>query len=80
MNDSKLEEIQEPMSFRRVRFKLEAAGFNEIKQLGNHAKFVKRKDGKIITAILPHYQELSVTVVRSIIRQARMTKSEFDQY
>lgn len=66
------------MTFRRVRFKLEAAGFGEIKQLGNHAKFVKREGDQIKTAILPHYTQLSASTVASIIKQTGLTREEFD--
>jgi len=66
------------LSFRKVRFKLEAAGFNEIKQLNNHAKFVKRERDKISTVIMPHYTEISPSVLRSIIKQAGMTCAQFE--
>ncbi len=65
------------MSFRRIRFKLEAAGFDEVKQLGNHAKFIKREQGKIRTAILPHYTEISASTLRSILKQAEISPEEF---
>jgi predicted RNase H-like HicB family nuclease/predicted RNA binding protein YcfA (HicA-like mRNA interferase family) len=67
------------ISFRKVRFKLEAAGFDGIKQLGNHAKFVKRESGKIATAVLPHYQELSASVVFSILRQSGLSPQVFEK-
>ncbi len=63
-------------SFRKLRFKLEAAGFDEVKQLGNHAKFVKRSKSEILTAILPHYQQLSASIVRSVLRQAKISEQE----
>ena len=68
------------LSFRRIRFKLEAAGFDEVKQLGNHAKFVKREAGQNIrTAILPHYTDISASTLRSILRQAGLSLDEFEQ-
>lgn len=79
MNDDTGDEI-ENLTFRKIRFKLEAAGFDEVKQLGNHAKFVKRVDEKIYTAILPHYREISASILRSVLRQAQISKEEFDKY
>ena len=58
-------------TFKEVRFYLEAQGFREITQHGNHAKFIKREDGGAVrTCILPHYVELAPAVVSSILRQA----------
>jgi predicted RNA binding protein YcfA (HicA-like mRNA interferase family) len=66
------------LNFRKIRFKLEAAGFTEIRQLNNHAKFVKRERDKISTVIMPHYTEIAPSVLRSIIKQAGMTRAQFD--
>ena len=70
--------IDSPFSFRAVRFKLEAAGFSGITQKGNHAKFIKRDGSCLLTAIVPHYQELAPDVVASIFRQAKIAVGEFD--
>ena len=74
----KLAGLPEKLSFRQIRFKLEAAGFDEVKQLNNHAKFVRRRANEIRTAILPHYQEISKSTLRSILTQAGLSKEEFD--
>lgn len=71
--------MRSKLGFRKIRFKLEAAGFNEVKQLGNHAKFIKRDGAVLKTAILPHYQEISDAVLRSILCQAGLSEEEFDQ-
>ena len=71
--------IDQPISFRHVRFKLEAAGFKGISQKGNHAKFIKMEANGVRTAILPHYQELAVSTVLSILRQAGITVEEFEK-
>lgn len=73
-----MNELPEKLSFRKIRFKLEAAGFDEVKQLGNHAKFVCRSNGKIRTAVLPHYTEISSSTLRSILKQAGLSNKEFD--
>ncbi len=73
-----MDELPLSLSFRRVRFKLEAAGFDEVKQLGNHAKFVRRSGDEIRTAILPHYTEISSSTLRSILAQAGINNEEFE--
>ncbi|MBX9724534.1 MAG: type II toxin-antitoxin system HicA family toxin [Candidatus Obscuribacterales bacterium] len=73
-----MDELPTALSFRRIRFKLEAAGFDEVKQLGNHAKFVRRNGSEIRTAILPHYTEISSSTLRSILTQAGIKKEDFD--
>jgi predicted RNA binding protein YcfA (HicA-like mRNA interferase family) len=66
-------------TFRQVRFKLENAGFDEVRQLGNHAMFVKREVDAMSAAILPHYIELAGPVVASIVRQSGIALEEFFQ-
>ncbi|MBY0548982.1 MAG: type II toxin-antitoxin system HicA family toxin [Candidatus Obscuribacterales bacterium] len=58
------------LTFRQIRFKLENAGFTEVRQLGNHAKFVRREDSQISTAVMPHYIEIASSVLASIVRQS----------
>ena len=67
--------LEKPQPFRLVRLRLEALGFRGIVQTANHAKFVKTAGGHTQTAILPHYQELTVSVIRSIARQAEVPES-----
>jgi predicted RNA binding protein YcfA (HicA-like mRNA interferase family) len=62
-----------------VRFKLEALGFRGISQKGNHAKFIRQDKDGTRTAILPHYTELTAAVAASILRQAGITRDEFDR-
>jgi predicted RNA binding protein YcfA (HicA-like mRNA interferase family) len=69
----------QPLSFRHVRFKLEAAGFRGISQSANHAKFIKQEHGSVRTAILPHYTELTVSVLESVLRQAGLSYDEFER-
>jgi predicted RNase H-like HicB family nuclease/predicted RNA binding protein YcfA (HicA-like mRNA interferase family) len=65
-------------SFRAVRFRLEAEGFRGITQKPNHAKFIKTTGDTTITAILPHYTELSQAVLSSILRQANLPPDTFE--
>ncbi|MBX9687426.1 MAG: type II toxin-antitoxin system HicA family toxin [Candidatus Obscuribacterales bacterium] len=73
-----MSENKDGLSFRRIRFKLEAAGFDEVRQLGNHAKFVKRRGPEIWTAVIPHYTEISASTLRSIIQQSGLSQKDFD--
>lgn len=65
------------LTFRQIRFKLENAGFTEVRQLGNHAKFVRRDDSQIATAVMPHYIEIASSVLASIVRQSGLEPSYF---
>ena len=65
------------LTFRQIRFKLENAGFTEVRQLGNHAKFVRRDEGVIATAVMPHYIEISSAVLASIVRQSGLEARYF---
>jgi predicted RNA binding protein YcfA (HicA-like mRNA interferase family) len=69
--------IEQPLSFRRVRLKLQNLGFRGIAQSSNHAKFIKEDGDSIRTAILPHYTELTVSVIASILRQAGISEADF---
>lgn len=86
-----LEQVSEPvlpnctktsraeLSFRQVRFRLEAVGFVGISQKPNHAKFIRQIHGSTRSAILPHYTELAKAVVASILRQADLPEDDFEQ-
>ena len=69
--------VIEKLTFRQIRFKLENAGFVEVRQKGNHAKFVKRDGAAIYTAILPHYTEIATAVLASVVRQSGLEWHEF---
>lgn len=63
-------------TFRALRFRLEEAGFKEVVQKGNHAKFIRRLADGINTAVLPHYTWVASITVSSILRQAELSKEE----
>jgi predicted RNA binding protein YcfA (HicA-like mRNA interferase family) len=69
--------IDRPLSFRAVRMKLQHLGFRGIAQSSNHAKFIKEDGDSIRTAVLPHYTELTVSVIASILRQSGISEAEF---
>ena len=67
-----------PLPYRKVKRKLEAAGFTEISQKGSHVKFVRFSDHGVLTAIVPRHREVAVGTLRSILRQAAITPEEFE--
>lgn len=68
-----------PLPYRQVRRKLERIGFTIKSQRGSHVKFVRYDGDGVQTAIVPHHREISVGLLRSIIRQAGLTSSEFEE-
>jgi predicted RNA binding protein YcfA (HicA-like mRNA interferase family) len=68
-----------PLPYRKVRRKLEAAGFMQISQKGSHVKFVKHADEGTRTAIVPRHREVAVGTLRSILRQAAIDPDEFER-
>ena len=68
-----------PLSYRQVQRKLEKAGFTITSQRGSHVKFVRYNRDGTQTAIVPRHREISVGLLRSILRQAGLTPSEFER-
>lgn len=68
-----------PLPYRQVRRKLEKAGFTIRSQRGSHVKFVQYRGDEVRTAIVPYHREISVGLLRSILRQAGLTPSEFER-
>jgi predicted RNA binding protein YcfA (HicA-like mRNA interferase family) len=69
-----------PTSYREVRRKLNAAGFDEISQKGSHVKFVKTIHGGTRVAIVPrHSQDIPPGTLRSILNQSGLTPDEFER-
>ena len=66
-----------PLPFREVKRKLQAAGFAEASQSGSHVKFARTTDEGTRTAIVPKHKEIAAGTLRSILRQAGLTESEF---
>jgi len=68
-----------PLLYREVKRKLEAAGFSEVGQSGSHVKFAKTTDAGTRTATVPKHREIAAGTLRSILRQAGLNESEFEQ-
>ena len=67
-----------PLPYREVKRKLEAAGFVEVSQVGSHVKFARTTSEGTRTAIVPKYREVTGGTLRSILRQAEITETEFE--
>lgn len=67
-----------PLPYRIIQCKLEVAGFVVVSQKGSHVKFSQTTSEGTLTAIVPHYKEVSVGTIRSILRQAGLTPDEFE--
>ena len=68
-----------PLSYREVRRKLEAAGFTQAGQTGSHVKFAKTTPEGTRTATVPKHREVAAGTLRSILRQAGISESEFEE-
>ncbi len=67
-----------PLSYRKVRRKLKAAGFTEVSQKGSHIKFAKQTPQGLRTAIVPRHREITVGTLQSILHQAGLSRTEFE--
>lgn len=56
-----------PLGFREVKRRLEAAGFAEVSQKGSHVKFVRYSGTRVETAIVPRKREIPIGTLRSIL-------------
>jgi len=67
-----------PLPFREVKRRLEAAGFVEVGQRGSHVKFARTSEGRIDTAIVPRKSEIPVGTLRSILNQAHIQPDDWE--
>lgn len=68
-----------PLPYRKIKQKLERAGFRVVHQRGSHVKFVCEREGKVRTVVVPKHREIRIGTLRTIIRHAELTPDEFDQ-
>lgn len=57
---------------------LKKAGFEKVSQKGSHIKLRGISEGKILTVIVPNHKTIAKGTFGSILRQADMTKVEFE--
>jgi predicted RNA binding protein YcfA (HicA-like mRNA interferase family) len=68
-----------PLPYREVKRRLEAAGFVEASQVGSHVKFKKVTSLGTRTAIVPKKKKnVPVGTLGSILRQAGISSEEWD--
>jgi predicted RNA binding protein YcfA (HicA-like mRNA interferase family) len=67
-----------PLPYREVKRGLEASGFVERSQKGSHVKFVRQTEDVVRTTVVPRHREIAVGTLRSILRQAGITPSDFE--
>ena len=68
-----------PVPYREVKRKLEAAGFVQVGQTGSHVKFAKTTSEGTRTATVPKHREVAAGTLRSILRQARLSREDFER-
>ncbi|GCA91282.1 type II toxin-antitoxin system HicA family toxin [Microcystis aeruginosa] len=68
-----------PLSYREIKRKLEAAGFEVISQKGSHVKFAKDTPEGKRTRIVTCYKEVTIGTISSILRQAGLRVDEFER-
>ena len=68
----------DPLPYRQVRRKLEAAGFTEVGQKGSHVKFARSTEEGVRTVIVPRHREVAPGTLKSILRQAGISADAFD--
>lgn len=59
---------------------LQKAKFQKVSQKGSHIKLRGLRDGRLLTVIVPDHKVIAKGTFASILRQADMTKSEFESY
>lgn len=67
-------------SARTVISALHKAGFSLVSQRGSHIKLQKVMSEKTFTTIVPNHKEIATGTFSSILRQAGLTKKEFEKY
>jgi len=67
-------------SAKQILKALQKVGFVKISQKGSHIKFRGLREGRLLTVIVPDHKAIAKGTFASILRQADMTKSEFESY
>lgn len=64
-----------PFTSREVLAELKRAGFEEVRQTGSHL-FLRHPDGRL-TFVAMHRGDIPPGALRKILKQARLTESQF---
>jgi len=65
------------VSGRKVVKALTKAGFRVAGRRGSHIKLKRKVDGKVFVVIVPDHAELARGTLKSILRQANITRDAF---
>ena len=57
---------------------LERNGYAEVRRRGSHIVMQKKLEDSSITIPVPNHNELRIGTLRSIIRQSKLPRSEFE--
>jgi len=66
-----------PISYADAKRKLNALGFEEVRQTGSHVKFVRVTESETRTVIVPRHSEIAVGTLRSILRQGGISTDDW---
>lgn len=66
-------------SARKVLAALKRGGFEIVSQRGSHIKLSKQIEDRVLTAIVPNHKEIAIGTFNSILKQAGLTKKEFEK-
>ena len=70
--------MPKPYSLRLILKILKDSGFYFVSQTGSHAKY-RKNENPVLTVIVPiHGKEIQHGTFKSILRQANLTKEDFD--
>lgn len=57
---------------------LKKSGFEKVSQKGSHIKLRRTSEEKVLTVIVPDHKMIAKGTFSSILRQAKMSKAEFE--
>ncbi len=58
--------------------RLKKLGFAKVSQKGSHIKLRGLIEGRLQTAIVPNHKEIAIGTLNSILKQANISKTEFE--
>lgn len=67
-------------SAKEILKRLRKLGFVIVSQKGSHIKVRGIREGKLQTAIVPNHKEMAVGTFESILDQANVSKTEFENF
>ena len=67
-------------SAREILRVLQQAGFEKVSQKGSHIKLRGLREGNLLTVIVSNHKTIAKGTFSSILRQAEMTRVEFESF